>query len=496
MFMIGGGLLLWGAMLRFDGLDVRPVHADEATGGRILAERLEGKGYAYNPHHFHGPMLSEMAYPLAWLWGERSWKALEISTLRLSTALAGTLLLLTPLLWRRCIGAPAVLMAMGFLATSPLLVVYSRSYIHEPWLALFGMLACAGVYHLLQAPGMALACALGVCIGLMFATKITFVLSLFAWGVAAAGWWCLVGRRQVAPLRLTAYAGPLLCCGLSALGTAAFFYSSYFTHPSGFLEACRSFFVYEPSIGHEKAFGYYFWQMLWSGPSGGVWWSEAPLALAAVAAFWIHRKNSAQRALLGFLGVSVFLQWLAYSLIAYKTPWLMLLPWAQLCLMAGCLLTPSKSKRTGMRVALPLTAVLCLGYQGFQARSLVPRLENTPHNPYGYVLTSQDAVGIGTWLQALEAEQPIDAVAVVGSGYWPLPWYLKALDARIDYWPDGGVDLRAYSVVLAMPEAQSAVQAQLALSHVELLRSLRAQVPVFLFLQNERLSQWLAPDDG
>ena len=45
-------------------------------------------------------------------------------------------------------------LSAALLATSPLLVYYSRMYIHESWLALFGLLGLTFTYRLYKNPNM------------------------------------------------------------------------------------------------------------------------------------------------------------------------------------------------------------------------------------------------------------------------------------------------------------------------------------------------------
>ena len=56
-------------------------------------------------------------------------------------AIAGTLLVLRAAAVARRFGDAPMLLAAALLATSPLLVYYSRMFIHESLLVLFGMLA-------------------------------------------------------------------------------------------------------------------------------------------------------------------------------------------------------------------------------------------------------------------------------------------------------------------------------------------------------------------
>ena len=58
------GVIVMAAFLRFDDLAERPMHADEATGARIMAKRMEGQGGEFNPKHYHGPLLADLTMPV------------------------------------------------------------------------------------------------------------------------------------------------------------------------------------------------------------------------------------------------------------------------------------------------------------------------------------------------------------------------------------------------------------------------------------------------
>jgi hypothetical protein len=64
------------------------MHADEATGARIAARRMEGDGGTFDPRHYHGPLLADLAIPLCRLRGEAGWKTMTKTTLRMVPAIA------------------------------------------------------------------------------------------------------------------------------------------------------------------------------------------------------------------------------------------------------------------------------------------------------------------------------------------------------------------------------------------------------------------------
>ncbi len=268
-------VIVTGAFLRFDHLAKRPFHADEATGARITARRMESGGGHFDPKHYHGPLLADLAIPLCRLRGETRWQELTKSTLRMLPAIAGSLLVLLPLLWRRRFGDAPMLLAAALLASSPLLVYYSRMFIHESLLALFGMLA---LFALTRKPRWGIT---GFLIGLMFATKESFAISLIAW--AGAGLLIALENRKSLDraMWVSAWRQYRIPVGLSLLAfavTACGFYTDGFRHPQGALDAVRTFFVYETVAGHDKPIGYYVQLLALPKKSGNVWWFETPRA--------------------------------------------------------------------------------------------------------------------------------------------------------------------------------------------------------------------------
>lgn len=481
---------LW---LRIDDLDARPSHFDEATGAFILAERFEAAGYHFDPTHFHGPFLSLSSVPIAKLFAEDSWREFTITMLRTSPLLAGMLLVLTPLLWLRVIGPRAALAASALLASSPLLVYYNRMYIHESWVALFGMITAAAIFYFIKGPTRKRALLAGLGAGLMFATKGTVAISLLCWALAGlATWWIMrYGREENNPGNaLTDYIRPALWFTLSLIITAAVFYGG------GLIDAFKTYFVYETTSGHDKPFGYYLHMLIWPKQALGVWWTEGGVALLGLAAglFALQRKRALP--LVGFVTLSVLLHLLVYSLIHYKTPWLMSLPWALACLLAACIfLKDFRVKGSGRAIILYSCFGLCLFYQIHLSLQANGRLSNHADNPYAYVPTSKNISQLPTWLKELEGsleDQSLEPIAVIGQSFWPLPWYLREFE-QVGYWPLPPEGLNDLPVVIAMPEQTAACNEMLGNTHTQLPRTLRSNVAVSLYLKNDIWEAWTAP---
>jgi len=491
-------VLAIGALLRFDGLSSRPFHCDEATGARITARRMESGNSQFDPQHFHGPLLSSLAMPLCRACGETCWQDLTKGSLRLVPAFAGWLLVLLPLAWRRRWGDGPMLLAAALLATSPLLVYYSRMFIHE---SLFGMLGMLTLMVLLTKPKWGVP---GICLGLMFATRETFVISVFAW-LGAAGLVAL-GRREWLTRAALATAWqvwrlPLLLSLVSAVLTAGFFYSDGLRHPAGVLDAVRTFFVYKTGAGHDKPFFYYLNFLTVPRKAGGVWWYGTPVAVLALLTFVASFRRGAMdekwQLISRFLGYAALGHFIIYGLIAYKTPWLMVLPWAHVCVLAGLSVVGLAGMRRPGQVVLLVLAALALGSQYRQTRYAIGRLASDARNPFAYVPTRRDIEGVESWLPQLAAKAPqhtLEPLAVIGSGYWPLPWYLRSFKA-IGYWQEPPANIANFPIVFCVPETTEAVMPLLATTHKMLLRGLRDNVALTMFIRNDIWDAWKQPDE-
>lgn len=475
--------------LRFDALEVRPMHFDEATGARVTAARMEADGGKFDPKHGHGPLLWDLAGIACRLRGEDGWRTMRESTLRVVPAVVGVLIVLLPLGWRRAFGDPASLLMAGLLATSPLLVYYSRMFIHEMLLVACGMAvmtACVRGPRWLAA---------GIWTGLMFATKESAAISVIAWASAAP--FAASTRRELCHW-LTSHWRHIFAAGATAFLIAALLYTDGLRHPRGVLDMVLTFFVYETVPGHEKPASWYLSSLLWSSSWQRSAWIHASLLLLAALGFvmaWQGRGRACPRArVIRWLGAATAIHFLIYSSIGYKTPWLACLPWAMVCVVVGATypLAPSRHRKTWQTFLVGLT-ILVIATSLLESRKACGRLAGDRRNPYAYVPTQKDVVRFADWLDQLRAKVGVgemDAVAVVGSSYWPLPWYLRSFD-QTGYFVDSDDGWENFPVIIAMPDAMELAAQTLADTHVALPRGLRDGVPMVVFLNHHLWEQWM-----
>ena len=352
------------------------------------------------------------------------------------------------------------------------------------------MVTIAAVFRFTILPKLANAAAGGFFIALMFATKASFAISLLSWGFSAGACWLfwLKRDRRQSPRKYLKPAFVLLSTSLIVSGV---FYTDGLHHPQGIVDALKTYYMYETSPGHDKGYGYFLHLLVWPKAAVGIWWTEGIILILALAACIIAMRKDPRSLAVRFIAISFLAHVLIYSLISYKTPWLMLLPWAHACLLAGAAFS-------GFFVIQPLARItiglLCLGglfYQTTQSLAASGRFSSDARNPYAYVPTTKDPEKIKAWLEQLAELDNVELspVAVCGKDYWPLPWYLRKVET-VGYWPTPNETFTDYAVVFALPSEVAGCDALLALSHVKIPRGLRADLPLTLYLRNDIWDLW------
>lgn len=494
-----------GGWLRFDGLENKPMHADEATGARLLANFLDSGEIGFDPTHFHGPAQSLLAAPLARAFGQSSWEQLEAGTLRLLPALAGTLILLTPFFFRRVFDPSGICSAALLLASSPLLVYYSRMFIHETLFALANLLCIAAAYRYVRSQNILTACFFGLSVGAMAVIRETFAITLIGWACAAAIVLCERGAWLAVRCRWRIYSGHLASAVMVALLCIALFYTDFLRAPAGFFDFFKTFFVYEVTAGHKKPLDYYLSLLLTPEQTLGRWWTEAGvfiLALIGYAATWGRLTKKAgfgkeKAALVRCLFYAILVQLLIYSLISYKTPWLMVSVWSQAALAAafGMQALYCLSRGRALReVTLTLLFVLLIAFQTNQSVGAAHRFHSDERTPYAYVPTSPDVERLSAWLTPISAGESAfreEPAFVVGRQYWPLPWYLRDFErvGYVDQVPPNASRVPLLLIVLTpnAPEFHALTE-----SHEIFYRGLRHEVMVAVLVRKDIWAAYLA----
>jgi len=480
--LAGAAIVVAAAWLRTADLAGSPLHFDEATQARIVAAQFPGDAKSgtmvFNPHHFHGPLPINAAVVSAKIAGEESWLSLTKFTLRIVPALSGIVVVLIILAAAPLIGRAAALGAAAFAAVSPFLVHYSRLFIHEDLLLLCiaGALLLLGYHMRFRVP----LWTVGLCLGFAAATKETFVLTPVAWLVAAAA----IYRPPIATLRQIL--PQFLAAGAAFLAVVVFFYSGFGTHPGGVWDFVSTYWSYQTGEGHEKSLLFYANLFLLPSHHGRLWWWQGGIFVLAVVSLFQKPDATRVPSAARFCFLAGVIQAGVYSLLPYKTPWLMLVPWLHILIAAGIGAAVLLQLRPLVRVAAGIALAALLAFQGLQAWRIAFKYPSDARNPFAYVPTAPGvevwtARSIG-WLK--DGGWIGETVSVIGQRYWPLPWYFRGLPT-VGYWPTPPDGLASHALVVAMPEFAPALSEQLADSHVAIPEGLRSDTPVLLFVRKD-----------
>jgi uncharacterized protein (TIGR03663 family) len=457
-----------GAAFRLSALEKRPLHGDEANQAVKTGRLLETGIYHYDPKEHHGPTLYYMALAALKAAGVKNFSESTITEYRLVPALCGIAMVALAGFLVLPLGRWAAFWAALLTAVSHAMTYYSRYYIQEMLLVLFIYAALACAWRWWRKPGVGWAMGAGACLGLAHATKETCVVIFAAMALAKAltllysrwrdGRWPVLFAADTPAAELSARLlglhGAVLI--MAAVLVSVTFFSSFFTYPQGVADSVMAFTTYlhrgtegtGSAALHDKPWYYYLSLLGWTYRTAGPKWTEAPVlvlaVLGAIVLLWRRGDQTGARpALLGrFLVFLTLVLSVVFSLLAYKTPWNVLVFFQGMILLAG--VGAAALIRAGRW--RPVQATLCaivLGVAVFEARQAWQGnfvYAADARNPYAYAHTSTAVTRLVDRVHDLCAVDPDGTAMRVhviqpGGDYWPLPWYFRDL-TKVGYWSD------------------------------------------------------------
>jgi uncharacterized protein (TIGR03663 family) len=493
-FLATAAILLVGAILRLYDLNLVPLHHDEGVNGNFLVRLVRDGYYHYDPANYHGPTLYYFAAIFPWLlrvlFGPNAQNKYGLTTvaIRFVPALFGLATIGLVFTLRRNLGTISTLGAAFLLAVSPGAVYLSRYFIHETLFVFFTLAIVVSLVKYFEDPNPIYLILLAVAAALLFATKETAMISaavlLIAvvvtrvyrrlWRSASgeprqkrnrthgeAGDFRTVLERAGGPTRLAVWLATVV---IIFIGVYVIFYSSFFTnYPQGISDSLKTF-QFWTKTGQEAHK---------HSPATYIWWlllQESPLlvlgAVGAVLALWKPKKSFAL-----FAGFWAFGLIAAYSLIAYKTPWLSLnfivplaltsgvaIDWLyqELCrleigsrmrwsILAGAVLLAIGPLPGVSRISEEVASSAAAGlFKGLASANLhwktfIPGYQTIDLNfinydndnryyVYVYAHTRRETLRLMDEINKLaeRTHQGTDTgITIVSPDYWPLPWYLR-----------------------------------------------------------------------
>jgi uncharacterized protein (TIGR03663 family) len=449
---------------RFNLIDIKPFHFDEGVNYNFLHNLATTGEYRYDPTNYHGPTLYYLALITLRIFGE------DTFALRFWPAIFGVLTV--SMLWflRHHLGKVGTPIAAFCMALSPGLVYYSRDFIHEMSFGCFTLGIVTGALRYVETRKFTWLVLMSVSAALLIATKETSIVNIavLILAIICASVW-VIARRLIREDRLNLAAVvkelkgdiagvlPTTDQSLAALVIFAFiyilFYSSLFTHSEGVIDFFRSIWHWtseRSNKDHVKPFSYYLgilikleFPLLIGSLLGGVF------VVRQGTRFWL------------FIAAWTLGAFLAYSIIPYKTPWLMISFLIPMAIISGYAAQEIYQSLTTLSSKLACAAVVIIvliscwrlswsvnfekyddndntaGYFTGLGKSmnLKPYVDGISGG-YVYVQTYRDILNLVAAVKSeserLKSGNKTGILLALASGdYWPLPWYLR--NYRLDY---------------------------------------------------------------
>lgn len=484
------GLVVWaGFYLRFIDLGQKPMHTDEAVNGVMIQQSLAGEDVYFDPGHYHGPLLRYLSIPVVVMVDVIAGDGLTEGSLRWLTALAGGLGVLAYILFRTQAGRDASFVALVFAAVSPPMVYYSRYFIHESVFVLFSLIFLYCLWRFFEEKNLRFAIWTGVMAGLLHATRETVVLVLAAGAIAllvsfGKGW-----KHQLSWLLSKEGLQRLGVGVLSGAIVSVFFYSAFFTYWQGPVDSMLTYFNYQTQAGHEDSW-YYYLGLIVGERTPVSYWGQVWVLILAAAGLWqafVEKEREAARLpYFRFIASYTLVATALYSIISYKTPWLMLNFLVGWILLAGIgwVYLWGKLRSVTVHAILVIVLLFSLGHSLRQSWLLSFRFSADPRNPFVYSHTSPDLMNLVERIERLSQLHPDGTgmrIDIAGMEYWPLPWYLREYP-NVGYWEslpedsDAPVQVFSFSGDQEVPELDPN-------AYMSELRGLRESVFLLTFIE-------------
>ena len=220
----------------------------------------------------------------------------------------------------------SVLFCVTLLAFSPAFVFYSRYYIQEMLLVCFTAFFLGCLWRFIRSGKLIWTLLAGVFLGLMHASKETFIFSVFAAVVALIA--CAISKKNSFKIKYWHLVGGLC----AAIITSVLFYSSFGSNWQGVVDSVTTYAVWFKRAGgqsvHVHPWYYYLDLLTWLEFFEPVTWNEdVMVALSALGIFFAFSRRTIfinKPVLIRFWAIYTVILTVIYCLIPYKTPWCML----------------------------------------------------------------------------------------------------------------------------------------------------------------------------
>lgn len=426
-------LILLGLVLRTLDIEIRPLHNDEGVNYFFLGQ-IDQKGYyPYSYLNYHGPAYFYLTRLCTAIFGD------GIFGLRFSSILSGLLLPVCLIPFFKRNQGLYVLIASALLMLSPTHVFFSRYAIHESFFVLVTLWLAVSVYFWWEERKPCYIYQGFAALALLVSTKETFIITLFSLFIGIL----LLGDYKAVFRDLRAQYAVIVKGLLGCVVSIIFIFTGAFRWSDGVHEMLLAVPQWiarnDSDFGHHKPFQYYAECLAVVEPTLEI------LLLVFVALIFVSflfplklekfrkdlfTQNPWVRFLFAWF-VSIFL---VYSLVSYKTPWLILNLSLPLILLISYFLTYLVSAES-LKVRVVSFAVGIAALLSTVGSSFYFNFDH-PYgikNPYSYVHTADGMLRLLDDIAVLAKQKPNLNILVGIKQYWPLPYYLRRYEPNVGY---------------------------------------------------------------
>ncbi len=401
---------------RFVFISLRPLHHDEGVNYFFAKNLISGYGYSYDPYNYHGPFYFFVLALSFLIFG------ISEFSLRFPAAVFGIILILLPIFLRfkedKNFDKYGKYIASSFILISPSLVYYSRYSIHESAFILFSFLTVYFFSLILEKEKLDYLPYFATFLALLFCTKETAILICGVFFVVG-----LINYKKVVGLGWRKNREILILSLVIFILIFIIFFTSFLSNISGFSNSFKAFLPWTErgfvEKGHDKPFNYFISLLLNY---------ELPIFLFGILGVFFAFKSRSffyRNTALWFV-----ISFLAYSIIPYKTPWLVVNMTLPLCFLSAIAITGIYEKISlNARRFLIFIIILSVFYLAYFLIFLNFAYPWQSNNQLAYAHTEKEVLELVKTLK--DKAMPDSKILVISDNYWPLPFYFNGMN--VDY---------------------------------------------------------------
>jgi len=451
-------ILLIGFTLRSYLLNLKPVHFDEGINGHFVQSIWRDGFYHYDPTNFHGPLYF---YILALTERLLGW---GIANFRFVTGLINLAAIWVVGLHRRFVGRTAIYAAL-ILCLSPAYVFYSRYAIHESLFILSQAAFSYGYFLYREEKSTRSLWWMALAIVGLATTKETFIIFLGTWAIAVASVQFFEALFKSYPAEAVNEdpappAQNWVAVSMVAVVLILAFFTGFFIYMRGAEDMITAFQVWTHTgtghTGHEKP---------------AIYWIdllrryEWPCLIGLIATPVVFFAKTANRAL-RILVLAGFGTWMAYSIVPYKTPWLIMNFQWLLAFSAGAVIArviPAAPYWRGLRTGAAIATFATIFFSGAYMLRLNFQDYANPREPYVYVQSTTQFRDVMNLIFNHIEKAPQDLnmpVFAMTRDPWPMPYLLERM-THLTWGHDASMNLHDADIILSDAEDKGSIEGRL-----------------------------------